>query len=221
MMDPVELTHSIIRQAYNLAADRYHSIFRDELEGKEYDRMLLDFFAVRLNNGSLICDAGCGPSGHIGRYLANKGMVITGIDISDRCIELASVLNPDMHFVREDMAKMSFENDSFDAVVSYYSIIHTPKNLVDNVLREFYRVLKPGGYLLIAVKAGYDESLQTELIGIETEILLSLFNENEIREYLIRNGFDIFFSEKREPYEFEINYDRIFVIGKKPENCLR
>ena len=219
-MDPIELVHSKTRQAYNLAADRYHSLFHDELEKKEYDRMLLDFFAGRLNNGSLICDAGCGPSGHIGKYLANKGMVITGIDISDRCIELASVLNPDMHFVREDMAKMNCENDSFDAVISYYSIIHTPKNLVHIVLREFYRVLKPGGYLLIAVKAGSEESLQSELIGFETEILLSLFSENEIREYLIRNGFDIFFSEKREPYEFEINYDRVFVIGKKPGNSL-
>ena len=220
MMDPIDLAHSITRQAYNIAADRYHSLFRDELKEKKYDMMLLDFFTGRLNKGSLICDAGCGPSGHIGRYLANKGMVITGIDISDRCIELASNLNPDMRFVREDMAKMSFENDSFDAVVSFYSIIHTPKNLVQEVLREFYRVLKPGGLLLIAVKAGSGESLKTDLLGIETEILLSLFNENEIREYLTRNGFDIFFSEKREPYEFEIKYERIFVIGKKPDSTL-
>ena len=84
MMDPIDLAHSITRQAYNIAADRYHSLFRDELKEKKYDMMLLDFFTGRLNKGSLICDAGCGPSGHIGRYLANKGMVITGIDISDR-----------------------------------------------------------------------------------------------------------------------------------------
>jgi ubiquinone/menaquinone biosynthesis C-methylase UbiE len=119
------------------------------------------------------------------------------------------------------MAKMSFKNDSFDAVVSFYSIIHTPKNLVHEVLREFYRVLKPAGLLLIAVKAGSGESLKTDLLGIETEILLSLFNENEIKEQLIRNGFDIFFSEKREPYKFESNYDRIFVIGKKPETSYK
>ena len=218
MMDPIELAHSKTRQAYNLAADRYHSLFCNELEEKEYDRMFLDFFADRLEKGSLICDAGCGPSGHIGKYLTNKGMVITGIDISDRCIELASSLNPEMYFVVGDMAKMSFENNSFDAVVSYYSIIHTPKNLVHQVLREFYRVLKPGGYLLIAIKAGSDESLKTDLLGIETEILLSLFSENEIREFLIRSEFDIFFIEKREPYESESNYERIFVIGKKPEN---
>lgn len=214
-MDTIELFHSKTRQAYNLAADKYHCLFWNELEGKEYDRMLLDFFADRLNNDSRICDAGCGPSGHIGRYLANKGMVITGIDISDRCIELVSILNPDMHFVREDIAKMSFENESFDAVVSYYSIIHTPKNLVHLLLREFYRVLKHQGYLLVVVKAGSDESIQNELIGIETEIVLSLYSEEEIREYLIRNGFDIFFIEKRDPYDFEIKEERIFAIGRK------
>jgi len=214
-MDTIELFHSKTRQAYNLAADKYLCLFWNELEGKEYDRMFLDFFADRLNYGSRICDAGCGPSGHIGRYLANKGMVITGIDISERCIELASILNPDMHFVHEDIAKMSFENDSFDAVVSYYSIIHTPKNLVHLLLREFYRVLKPEGYLLVVVKAGSDESIQNELIGIETEILLSFYSEEEIRESLIRNGFDIFFIEKRDPYDFEIKKERIFMIGRK------
>lgn len=219
-MDSSGSYNSITRLAYNLVADKYHSLFANELSEKEYDRMLLDFFAERLKNGSLICDAGCGPSGHVGRYLANKGLIISGIDLSDRCIELASILNPDIHFVREDMAEMSFENESFDAVVSYYSLIHTPKNLVPLVLMEFQRVLKPGGYLLVAVKAGSDESLQNELLGIETEILLSLFSENEIREYLIKSGFDIFFIEKREPYDFEIKYDRVFVIGRKPERFM-
>jgi len=217
-MDSGRSYNSITRKAYNRAADKYHSLFHDELRYKDYDRRLLDFFLERLNAGAKVCDAGCGPSGHIGRYLANNGMVVTGIDISDRCIELASKFNPDMHFRCEDMAGMSFDKDTFDAIVSYYSIIHTPRNEVHGLFREFFRVLKSEGYLLVAVKAGSNESLQNELIGIETEILLSLFDENEIREYLINNGFDIFFIEKREPYDFETNCERIFVIGRKREN---
>jgi 2-polyprenyl-3-methyl-5-hydroxy-6-metoxy-1,4-benzoquinol methylase len=214
-MNSLESINTQTMRAYNLAAEKYHSLFKDELEYKEYDRMLLDFFADKLTQGSHICDAGCGPSGHIGRYLANKGMVITGIDISNRCIELAAALNPDIHFVCEDISKMSFEDESFDAVVSYYSIIHTPKNLVHSLIREFYRVLKPEGILLVVVKAGSEESIQNELIGIETNIMLSLYSEGEIRETLIRNGFDIFFIEKRNPYDFEIKKERIFVIGRK------
>ena len=36
--------------------------------------------------------------GHIGRYLFNLGLNVYGIDISERCIELASIYNSEMKF---------------------------------------------------------------------------------------------------------------------------
>ncbi len=43
---------------------------------------------------SLICDAGCGHSGHIDRYPFDKGIPLLGVDISERCVELARECNP-------------------------------------------------------------------------------------------------------------------------------
>lgn len=214
-MDTIETINSKTRQAYNLAAQRYHELFHDEMSQKEYDRNLLDRFGGYFNQDSLICDAGCGPSGHIGRYLFDKGIPVIGVDISDRCIQLASENNPHMRFERCDMGDTPFEDETFDGVIVYYSIIDTPKNHVGRLFQEFRRVLKPGGRLLVAVKAGTTEGYLTELLGIEIEIYFSLFTLEEIKRYFEDEKFSIEFLEQRNPYAFEISSERIFAIGRK------
>ncbi len=122
-MDRLESIHQKTRNAYNLAAEKYHSLFHNEMNEKEYDRKRLDNFAAKFIPGALICDAGGGPSAHIGRYLFDKGMNVIGVDISDRCIEMATDFNPGMEFSCEDIANMSFDQGSFDGIISYYSCI--------------------------------------------------------------------------------------------------
>ena len=183
-MDTLEAINSKTRQAYNLAAQRYHELFHDEMNQKEYDRNLLDRFAVGFSQNSLICDAGCGPSGHIGRYLFDKGIPVVGVDIADRCIQLAHENNPLMRFERSDMGNLPFEDEFFGGVVAYYSIVDTPKCYVGRLFREFHRVLKPAGRLLVAVKAGVTEGYMTELLGVEAEIYFTLFSQDEIKQYM-------------------------------------
>jgi SAM-dependent methyltransferase len=203
------------RQAYNLAAERYHELFHNEMNEKEYDRRLLDSFASRFHKDSLICDAGCGPSGHIGRYVFDKGIQVVGVDISDKCVELARHYNPKMRFERGDIGSLAFDDGSFDGIISYYSIIYTPKRYVSRIFREFHRVLMPDGHLLVAVKAGTTEGYIKDLLGIETEIYSTLFTEKDITRYFEKSGFLLEFIERRNPYDFEIRNERIFAIGKK------
>jgi len=214
-LDSIKTIHSKTRRAYNLAAKTYHELFHNEMNEKAYDRNLLDSFAGRFSRGALICDAGCGPSAHIGKYLADKGMKVIGIDISDRCIKMAKALNPNMQFRREDIMNLSFNRDVFDGIVSYYSIIHTPKKSIGKIFREFYRVLKPDGYLLMAVKAGSEEGYVDKLLGIKAVIYFSLFHEKEIEDYFEKAGFILDFLERRNPYDFEISNERIFATGRK------
>ena len=214
-MDSLKSINSFTRQAYNLAAPKYHNLFHNEMNEKEYDRKLLDSFATRFNKNSLICDAGCGPSAHIGRYLFDKGLKVVGVDISEKCVDLARLHNPDMKFECADICSMTFDDNTFEGIISYYSIINTPKVYVNKIFTEFRRVLKPDGYLLVAVKSGGTEGFIDNLLGIKTKIYSSLFTQEEIVAYFKEAGFVLEFFDKRSPYDFEISNERIFAIGKK------
>lgn len=214
-MDTLKSINLLTRQAYNLAAQKYHDLFHNEMNEKEYDRKLLDSFAARFNKDSLICDAGCGPSAHIGRYLFEKGIKVIGVDISEKCVELARINNPEMKFECADICSMPFDDNTFDGLISYYSIINTPKIYVNRIFAEFRRVLKPGRYLLVAVKAGTTEGYIDDLLGIKTKIYSALFTQEEIANYFKEAGFTLGFIDKRNPYDFEISDKRIFAIGKK------
>lgn len=219
-MDSLEIINKKTRRAYNQAAQKYHDLFHNEMSEKEYDRKLLDSFASRFHKDSLVCDAGCGPSGHIGRYIFEKGVPVVGVDISDKCVEMARQFNPEMRFMCGDIGRLGFDDASFDGIVAYYSIIDTPKKFVNRIFSEFRRILKTDGYLLVAVKAGTEEGYIRDLLGIKTEIYFTLFTEKEIVRYYKQAGFCIEFIEQRNPYDFEIENERIFAIGKKRKKTI-
>jgi hypothetical protein len=76
-------------------------------------------------------------------------------------------------------------------------------------------VLKPVGFLLVAVKAGTTEGYIDELLGLKIKNYFSLFTKEEIIGYFKDAGFTLKFVDQRNPYSFEISNQRIFAIGKK------
>jgi len=202
------------RRSFNLAAEKYFEFFKDEMKQKEYDRVLLAKFSSIFDSESIICDMGCGP-GHITRYLFDEGLNVFGIDISERCIEIARRENPKMRFQVMDMARLDIEDESIDGIIAFYSIIHTPKRFVHVLFREFNRVLKKGGTILIVVKKGSTEGYVDELEGFKTRLYFTNFTEEELENYLQNSGFELIFLETRQPYEFEIAVERIYAVGQK------
>lgn len=211
----LEQINELTKTAYNKTADKYHDNFKNEIIQKEYDRFLLDKFSDMLRVDSLICDAGCGPSGHIGKYLVDKGHKVRGIDISQRCIDIATSYNPEIDFNVMDIMNTNFKNDSFDAIVSFYSIIYTPKEYINKIFAEFSRILKRNGKLLIVVKKGTNEGIIDDEWYEGNKVYFTHFIENELKEYFVNNNFNIDFFETRKPYDFEFNVERIYAIGTK------
>ena len=213
-MERLQQIHEKTRKSYNLAAEKYFEDFKDEMKQKEYDRMFLDEFSSHFDPKSIICDVGCGP-GHITRYVSDKGLNVFGIDISEKCVEVARRENPRMKFQVMDMAKLDLADRSVDGIISFYSIIHTPKQFQPVLFREFNRVLKMGGRIVVVVKKGDTEGYVDELEGFKTSLYFANFKEEQIRSYLEANGFRVARLETRRPYDFEIPVDRIYATGVK------
>ena len=207
--------NQLTKTAYNQTAEKYHLNYKNEIEQKEFDRLILDKFSDMLHSGSLICDAGCGPSAHIGKYLADKGHNVFGIDISEKCIAVASHYNPALQCQVMDMMNTSFENGYFDAIISFYSIIYTPKEYIHRIFSEFRRILKPHGKLLVVVKKGDTSGIIDHEWYEGNKVHFTLFNEIEIESFFTKADFSIDFFETRNPYSFEINMERIYCIGSK------
>lgn len=208
-------------QHYDKISAKYADLFKDEIHKKEYDRNLLDRFAENFGKTSLLCDAGCGAAGQIGRYLSDKSLNVCGIDISGLSIKTSKALNPMMTFQIMDMTNLSFEDDLLDGIVAFYSIIHIPKIYMGKVFSEFSRVLKNGGRLFLAVHKGESERIIEEALGVKTSLHMSYFSEAEVIQYLTNGNFSFEFIETREPYDFEVQTQRIYAQAVKKEKQLK
>ncbi len=203
------------RAAYDRAASRYDELFRDELEGKPFDGEILRAFADRLRAGGRVCDAGCGPCGHVGRIFADRGARVVGLDLSKACLERTRDRDARLAVVQGDIGDLPFHAGAFDGIVAYYSVVDTPKAFVGGLFREMHRVLRPGGSLLAVVKEGRKEGYQPDLLGLPGRIYMAFFSPEEIRGYLDAAGFRIETIVSRPPCETEIAVPRIFALAAR------
>ena len=136
----------IVRTGYNKVAKKLQEKLGLEKEGID-GLNLLENFTSRIPLGGLVLDAGCG-NGVYSRYLSDKFKVI-GVDISEKQIELARQNAPNAEFKCEDMTKISFSTEFFDGILSFYAIIHVPRDEHYDLLSSFYRMLKFNGVVLL------------------------------------------------------------------------
>jgi len=211
----LEEINNLTIEAYKKTAKKYHDSFKDEMNEKEYDRLLLDKYSELVDKKGLICDAGCGPSGQIDKYLHDKGHKIIGIDISPKCIEIAKSYQTEIEFKVMDMMRTNFKENQLEGIISFYSIIHTPKKKISRIIKEFNRILKKDGKLLIVVKKGIEEGITNDDWYEGNKIYFTNFMEEELKQYLNENQFKIDYLNTRRPYDKEIGVERIYIIGTK------
>ncbi len=106
----------------------------------------------RFDTSMRVLDAGCG-SGRNLVYFLRGGFDVCGVDISPNAIaqvrSLARTLAPylpEENFRQESVERMSFADASFDAVLSS-AVLHFARDETHwlAMMREMWRVLKPGG----------------------------------------------------------------------------
>ncbi|HEX2128406.1 MAG TPA: methyltransferase domain-containing protein [Solirubrobacterales bacterium] len=102
--------------------------------------------------GLRILDAGCGR-GETVLACARAGAQVAGIDYSDAAVELTremlAEIQPEADIVVGSVTALPWPDNSFDRVQFSDVIEHLDPPQTVPALREFHRVLRPGGYLLV------------------------------------------------------------------------
>ena len=190
-------------RGYDPVAEEYAEKFFNELDHKPFDRELLDRFADRVGGLGPVCDLGCGP-GQIARYLHGRGVDAFGVDLSPEMVSVARRLNPGLRFEQGDMRALRAlpaGDGAWGGIAAFYSIIHIPRQQVAVALRELWRVLRPGGSLLLAFHIGDEVVHLDEWWGKSVSLDFTFFSLEEMEGYLRQAGFDIFEVLERAPYE--------------------
>jgi O-antigen biosynthesis protein len=105
-------------------------------------------WAAQVAAGADVLDAGCG-TGYGSAILAAGGAARTyAVDIDEACVERVLADVPGVEASRADVRELPSDDDSFDLVVCFEVIEHMEQR--DAAIREFARVLRPGGTLLIS-----------------------------------------------------------------------
>ena len=107
-----------------------------------------------ITDGARILDAGCGVGGSAFFLASEKLAKVTGITLSEKQLDFANKkrdllgLNSLVDFKLEDYTYTSFDSATFDLVWAIESITSAPDKV--NFAKEAFRLLKPGGKLIIA-----------------------------------------------------------------------
>ena len=206
MIDPV-------RASFDRIAEQYAADFADELTRKPWDVERLRRFAAACRPGRVL-DVGCGPAGHVGRFLADLGTHVVGVDFSERSAAHARRLNPTLPFVAGDMRALPIADRACAGVVAFYSLIYADDAGTAAALTELRRVLGVGGRLLVAVHAGTGARRFNEYKGMPVEVELHHRQPAAFSALVRRLGFAVESVEVRPPYAFEHATERLYVSAR-------
>lgn len=105
-----------------------------------------------LKPGSSILDVGCGIGRHV-VYLGERGFQMAGMDIAPMGVEKTRQACQERQLSFDGrvsgMTNIPWENETFDAALSTATIAHNRRSEIEKTLAEIWRILKPGGLLLV------------------------------------------------------------------------
>lgn len=133
------------KESYNKKAEKYDSTFDGKFTIK-FKNMI--FNNLNIPNNSNVVDIACG-NGRLLQMLSSKWSFNGyGVDISEKMIEQAKMLNPSMNFYVAGCEELPFEDNFIDLMTVSASFHHFPD--VEKFAKEANRVIKKGGRIYIA-----------------------------------------------------------------------
>ena len=158
---------------------------------------------LQLPEGAQVLDAGCGK-GRMPRYYKARSdarpLTFVGVDLSDRRLDIARRSGSFERLIKAGIGALPLETASVDVVVCEQVLEHLNDAEVEATLKEFRRVLKPGGWLIAGVPIYTDPELWIKPVWLLGRAVLAKltgstpdheqqFSLRTFRKLLTRHGF--------------------------------
>lgn len=151
-------------------------------------------FLKYLPKSGKILEAGCGP-GYVVLALQKMGYNIEGVEWSNEIVEAVKKVMPEVAIRAGDVTAMPVADGFYDAIISLGVVEHRQAG-PEPFLKESFRILKPGGTLLISVphfsavrRMRYSKSVEGTPAG--TQFYQHAFAPEEFARFLTDCGFQI------------------------------
>jgi SAM-dependent methyltransferase len=202
----------LVAAGYDAMPDAWEA-FRNAIHDDPREEWL-GLLLERLPRGARIVELGCGNGTRETAALAAHGE-LTGVDLSAEQLRRARSRVPNARYLQGDLASVSFDAASVDAVAIFYVLNHVPRDLLPVVLGNVHTWLRPGGLLLASLGVGDIADSRGEWLGVE--MYFSSFPAETNLRLLRDAGFELVrddvvaITEPEGPVEFQ------WVLARKPE----
>jgi len=172
-------------ESYNKNAEKFESKF---LNFRPY-REKLSLFQQRYlgREKRAILDVGCGPGNNCRLlYDLNSNYQLTGIDLSEKMVELANINAPDCTFIKQDIRKLPMDVH-YDAVIASFCIVHLSDDELEAFIPKIGRILNKDGYLYLSFIEGESSGFSIPDFS-DDEIYFNCFERSAVIELLVGNG---------------------------------
>jgi hypothetical protein len=206
---------------YDRLAESYAIALGDDLDGKPFDRWLLDRVAEDAV-GDQGLDVGCGPA-QVAGYLAGRGVTMTGLDLSANMVTQARELYPDVQVVQGSfiVPPMPRGGDPRDPgwalVTAWYAFVHLAASELAPTLAALTKVLRRGGALAFATHVGNEVRHPGVLWDVPTELDFVLHDADAVVAAAEAAGLVDLEWYRRSPLAQETPTERLYVLGRRGE----
>ena len=205
-----------VQEAYKQIAKSYLK----KVRSGSLDHRFIEKYLALFEPGQKILDVGAGTGEMSHEMLVEHQLEVQAIDFSPEMVRLAKKEHPGLRIRKMDLRKLAFPAKSFDGVFAMYSLIHIPEGDVPDALAGISRVLKPEGYVYLALQEPRQKMQKDGFYPVvynrKINMFINLITEAEMRAYLKKAGFAVCEVYRRPPHiGTEYPFTKLFIIAQK------